>query len=262
MLADSASVLMVRNMDKQIAEYLDDKITRLEELYKWDFDASIPLDKFGILAEGDNWLQKTISLKSKLRDYISKNPSERNEVAKYFITEWGGIRRFSRPNEVVNDFSCLQGSNEKPTNFKQKFKSVSSWSKWASLVCPDWACIYDARVAYSINAINYLGGGQHKIFPTPDGRNTRIGLLNVSTLLLEMKIKTGDSSDPKFVKNAHFVKEKDAYIKYLDLVSSVSRRLWNNISHIHDVEMLLFALADTTIYNDVYKKVCDRNGAR
>jgi len=242
-------------MDRKIAEYLKSKKDNISTLYMWDFKVSILQEQFGIEVEGTTWFEKTKSLKNKLREYISENPDAQDDVAEYFITKWGGIPTFSKSKEVVSKFSKMQGTQARPTDFKQEFSSISSWSKWASLVCPSWACIYDARVVYSINAINYLGGGEHKIFPTPDGRNTRLGLLDISTLLLGMKIKAGDSNNPKDVEATYFIKKKDAYLKYLDLVVSVSKALWNDSAHIHEVEMLLFALADTDIYNDVFEKV-------
>lgn len=247
-------------MDEKIAEYLKDRKEHISSLYTWTFDASIPEQQFGIVVEGADCLEKTVSLKNRLREYISDHPDAQEDVATYFITKWGGIRRFSKAWETVTAFSSLHGSSSRPADFKPGFKSVSSWSKWASLVCPAWACIYDARVAYSINAINYLTGGEHKIFPTPDGRNTRLGILDVSTLLLERKIRDGDSNNPKDIEAAHFIPESDAYLEYLDLVASVSNRLWNDSAHIHEVEMLLFALADADIYNDVFAKVSAGSG--
>lgn len=247
-------------MNEKISEYLKSKKDNISSLYTWDFKVSVPDEQFGIVVEGANWLEKTLCLKRKLQEYIAENPDAQDDVAEYFITDWGGIRRFSKSKETVRDFSQWQGNQTRPTNFKPKFSSVSSWSKWASLVCPMWACIYDARVAYSINAINYLSGGEHKIFPTPDGRNTRLGILDISTLLLQMKLKDGDSSNPKDIEKAHFVKEKDAYIEYLSIVVAVSNSLWGDNAHIHEVEMLLFALADADIYEDVFRKVSAPNG--
>lgn len=246
-------------MDKCIVEYLKDKKDRTSDLYTWGFKESIPQKQFNITVSGNTCFEKTVSLKDQLRAHLKKNPASEQDVAEYFIKEWGGIKRFSKSNEVVSEFSQWKGTAERPLIFKPKFPSISSWSKWAALVCPEWACIYDARVAYSINAINYLKGGEHKIFPSPEGRNSRLELLDVTTLLLSIKLQQGESN-PKHVKEVHFVKEKDAYLKYLDLVGSVSEALWNDRSHIHQVEMLLFSLADKDIYRDLFDKVCQTSG--
>ena len=91
------------------------------------------------------------------------------------------------------------------------FKKISSWSKWLSVVCPKWACIYDTRIAYSLNAINYISGAEHKIFPIPEGRNTQINILDVATLLLSRKLYAADSIEPKAVKKRHFVSESAVF---------------------------------------------------
>ncbi len=245
-------------MDSHIAKYLEGHKDKLAELYSWDFDTKVPLEKFGILVKGDSWFEKTNNLKLALRKRIEEKNQEQKElerIATYFIKEWGGIRRFSKPEEVVEMFGNITGTDVCPKDFKPTFKSISSWSKWASLVCPKWACIYDARVAYSINAINYLSGGTHKIFPIPEGRNTRLNLLDVSTLILSAKINETDKSDPKSIRKSYFVKDSAAYIEYLSLVRGVSQRLWNDHEHIHEVEMLLFALADTAVYESVFERI-------
>jgi hypothetical protein len=244
-------------MNNKIANYLRGKKENISALYTWGFDETVPQKKFGVVADGTNWLEKTISLKRGLREYLSNNPEAQVDVAHYFITEWGGIKRFSKSKETVEDFSKWQGSQTRPADFKPKYASVSSWSKWLSLMYPSWACIYDSRVAYSINAINYLDGGEQKIFPVPEGRNTRLNIMDISTLLLKQKLKKGCGSNPKDIKKAHFINERDAYLDYLDLMVTVSKELWGDETHIHEVEMLLFALADTVIYEDVLAKACE-----
>lgn len=244
--------LLAMEMDKLISEYLASRKSSISTIYTWKFVESIPLNLFGVSVTGSTWYEKTISLKQSLRIYIRGKRDDQEKVAQYFIKDWGGIKRFSKSKEVVGQFNTLAETSAMPANFKPKFSSVSSWSKWASLVCPAWACIYDARVAYSINAINLLNGGGHKIFPTPDGRNTRLSLIDVSTLLLSTKISPIDSSNPKDIEKKYFVPKEDAYIQYVNIVKAVSNSLWGDYGHIHEVEMLLFALADTDIYEDVF----------
>ena len=41
------------------------------------------------------------------------------------------------------------------------------------------------------------------------------------------------------------------------MMVAVSKALWGDKTHIHEVEMLLFALADTAIYEDVLAKTCE-----
>lgn len=244
-------------MDKEIAEYLRARRDSLPSLYDWKFDYEIASSEFGLAFSGATSFERTLELKTGLRNLVSSNTSdaEHQRVATYFIKTWGGITRFSKINETLALFSSHKGSTAMPAGFKPSFKLISSWSKWASIICPDWACIYDARVAYSLNAINYLSGSSHRIFPMPEGRNTRLNMLDITTLLLGERIDPGESSDPKHLRKNHYVPEQDAYPLYLSIVRNVSMELWGDVDHIHQVEMLLFSLADGDIYQEVFNRL-------
>lgn len=246
-------------MDKLVAEYLRPWKDKLSNLYDWSFDHERATREFGLSFQGITSYDKTLELKSGLRRLVSETEShiEHGKVATYFIKVWGGITRFSKIDETLNLFSELKGSRTPPGVYRPPFQMISSWSKWASIICPEWACIYDARVAYSLNAINYLGGAKHPIFPMPEGRNSRLKMLDISTLMLSARLANAKSqaspeSDPKAIRKNHFIPERDAYATYLSLVSNVSQHLWDDSDHIHEVEMLLFSLADADIYKDVF----------
>ena len=68
-------------MDTQVAEYLKSKKDEISELYTWAFEATIPYQQSGITIEGTSCLERTISLKSRLRDYIAENPDSKDKVA-------------------------------------------------------------------------------------------------------------------------------------------------------------------------------------
>jgi hypothetical protein len=245
-------------MDELIAGYLEGWRDRVRDLYQWEFATAIPRAKFRIEVSGESWFEKTVQLKAQLRQRIGENTSDLavlEGLADYFINEWGGIKNFRGVGTVVENFRRIMGTDAMPQGFKATFAGISSWSKWASLACPNWACIYDARVVYSINAINYMGGGFHRIYPSPDGRNPRLQMLDVPTLLLIGKVQAGDSSVPKDLRANHYIAKAAAYREYLALVRRVSHRLWGDFDHIHEVEMLLFALADENVYQGVFDKV-------
>ncbi|MBF8776281.1 hypothetical protein [Pseudomonas fulva] len=244
-------------MESAVADYLRDKKELLPSLYDWKFDDARATKLFGISFKGNDWFQKTLELKESLRSRVRSTAcaSVHGDVATYFIKGWGGITRFSRVTETLELFAQYQGHKQLPIDFKPSFERISSWSKWASIVCSEWACIYDTRVAYSLNAINYLKGVGHPIFPMPDGRNTRLKMLDVTTLLLNERLQPGEGSDPKSVKSRHFLPDREAYVSYLHMARGVSLKLWNDVEHIHEVEMLLFSLADGQIYQDVFDKV-------
>jgi hypothetical protein len=248
-------------LNETIASYLTGFKDNLDEHYAWEFDPSIPRTRFGVDCVGRTWLARTRELKSGLNNLIASNDSAEQSVpiAEYFIKTWGGIRGFRGTKDTVDKFRDLRGTSVIPADFGFDFASISSWSKWVSLLCPKWAGIYDARVAYAINAINYLYGGWHDIFPTPEGRNTQIKRFDLSTLLLVKKIQPSDVSTPNTLRRKYFVDESAAYKKYVALLGGVSRILWNDGDHIHDVEILLFSLADRQVYADVFKRIQNSN---
>lgn len=248
-------------MHKLVSEYLRPWKDKLPTIYDWDFDQDRATSEFGLSFVGITSFDRTLELKSGLRQLVRNTgcPIEHGRVATYFVKVWGGITRFSKVDETLGLFSHMKGSTAPPA-YTLPFKMISSWSKWASIVCPDWACIYDARVAYSLNAINYLAGAKHPIFPMPEGRNSRLKMLDVSTLILSERLghpqpHIHGASDPKTIRRNHFIPEHSTYAAYVSLVSKVSQDLWNDSNHIHEVEMLLFSLADAGIYSDVFSRL-------
>ena len=161
------------------------------------------------------------------------------------------LPRFRTLEKIVSRFNPVSFS-EALCKADFGFKRISSWSKWLSVVCPKWACIYDTRVAYSLNAINYISGAKHKIFPMPEGRNTQINILDVTTLLLSRKLSVADSLEPKAIRKSHFVSESAAYETYTKVIHDVHSLLWGSSAPCQFSEMLLFSLADTHIYEDLF----------
>lgn len=240
-------------MHNEIAEYLSKYVSRIDELYRWSFKEEIPRREFGFSFSGKTVFQKTLELKWQISEAVKNAPAEeeKERLATYFIKDWGGIAKISDAREIVSRFNPVAFS-EALCRADFGFKKISSWSKWLSVVCPKWACIYDTRVAYSLNAINYISGSKHKIFPMPDGRNTQINILDVTTLLLSRKLSVADSSEPKAIRKSHFVSESAAYETYTEVIHNVHSLLWGSSAPCQFSEMLLFSLADTHIYEDLF----------
>ncbi len=243
-------------MHNEIAEYLSKFTKRIDELYTWPFKEEIPRKEFGFAFYGDTAFQKTLELKKQISKAagIACSKKEKERLATYFIKDWGGISKLSDPEKVVSRFNSVEFSDA-PCEADYSFKRISSWSKWLSVVCPKWACIYDTRVSYSLNAINYIAGGKHKIFPMPEGRNTQINILDVPTLLLSKRLSFTDSTEPRTVRQCHFIPESTAYKTYIELTHKVHSLLWGNQAPCQFTEMLLFSLADTHIYRDLFQVV-------
>ena len=240
-------------MHNEIAEYLSKYMSRIDDLYTWPFKEEIPRKEFGFIFSGKTAFQKTLELKqqiSKAAEGVSSE-EEKDRLATYFIKDWGRITKISDVREIVSRFNSVAFSKALcKADFG--FKKISSWSKWLSVVCPKWACIYDTRVAYSLNAINYISGAKHKIFPMPEGRNTQLNILDVATLLLSRKLSVADSIEPKAIRKRHFVSESAVYETYTEVIHKVHSLLWGSSAPCQFSEMLLFSLADKHIYEDLF----------
>lgn len=245
-------------MNLEIAQYLVPFKDDLQKHYSWPFDVNIPKSKFGFNFTGKNMFANTLQLKSQLQNAAirARDNEELKLLADYFIKEWGGHKNNFDILNLIETHKKISFSRDVPSNFDFEFKNISEWSKWLCIVCPAWAVIYDARVIYSINAINYLTGSKYKIFPMPEIRNQKINFLDISTLILNDRLSSTDSADPRFATDYHFVDKKIAYVQYADLIKKVGSQLYGKRSAGHiDAEMLLFSLADRQIFEDVFLKV-------
>jgi len=235
--------------------YLRNYAGQLPDLYKWNPDEKILKDRFGIdTSKCVTALEKNVYLKSELTKNVQNNGLKENKViiANYIIKDWGGIHRFDKGDEVVKDFQQIEFSRTMP-NYQFDYTGISSWSKYLSIIAPNWACIYDARVAYSLNVINYISGSNHRIFPVPSGRNSKITLLDIQTLLLASKIQEPDTDSPKEIKRKYYISKREVYRIYTNLINELHGELWEPTDPIQYTEMLLFAISDNYVYRDLLK---------
>jgi len=238
-----------------VADYLRNYKGMLPDLYNWALDEKILLDRFGIdVSKSSSTLDKNVLLKKELTRIVQDNGTKENKIkiANYIIKDWGGIRRFGRGEEIVTSFEEVEFTETMPGHHYY-FKGISSWSKYLGIIAPRWACIYDARVAYSLNVINYISGSRHPIFPGPSGRNSKITLLDIETLLIAAKIQELDTYSPREIKRKQYINEDEVYRTYINLIHELHGELWEPTDPIQYTEMLLFAIADNYVYKDLLK---------
>jgi len=98
----------------------------------------------------------------------------------------------------------------------------------------------------------------------PLGRNSKIGLIDIETLLLAKRFKTAGAinlnnfNDRNFasqVKRQHYIPTTQVYTTYLNLVRAATEQLGLNPGQFHMVEMILFALADQKLFVDLIDKL-------
>lgn len=217
-------VLSMKALEATLVSYAKQHLPTLPNDYLWKFDPEVVLTDFGVTVTGATWYDKTRALKRGLSQVWSSRPNERTALADYAVRVWGGVKRNAPTTMGGYVQTVSQGA------VPQSHKGIASWSKVAAFSDPGKHAIFDARVSFSLNAIQLLsGGGQCWWFPHLAGRNK---------LLVETwpVLKTHAA-----VQKWTPIDSKQVYSTYIALLTSVARSLRTDID---DVEMLLFAKAE------------------
>jgi hypothetical protein len=150
------------------------------------------------------------------------DPNSRGCLAMQMVRKWGGIYGGS-------DDSLIEMAKQSPNELiARSFVRVASWSKVITLHDPHKFFIYDARVAFAINAIIFAAGHADKFFPMPASRNTKI--VGATSELAKNGIRFGRSTT---------IAGQNFYELYIELVQAVG----DNIKKpAWQIEMALFAI--------------------
>ncbi|CAN0645806.1 hypothetical protein [Burkholderia cepacia] len=267
-----------------VAAYLEPHVGILKE-YKWKMGKGVPKEaaKLGLITvnkEGGvaatNALRSDVARKAREVHLLAGNTRQlkMNELCKFVICQWGGlgsnqddtIEAYARlyTNAAIPDLSAICSLHELrvQSNCNFPFKGIASWSKWLNFVWSEWALIYDARIAFALNAIHVMKGVDARAFPVPPGRDKLLSTLDSQTLAALSYLKRQRKHIPD-VQNGEYVNaladwlksgtiaEGDAYEFYL----MVMRRVQDVIGRASfpafvDVEMLLFHLSNRQIVQD------------
>lgn len=237
-----------------LATFLEPYKHQLERLYQWGVPAEIVATR---KLQGNSF-QKTSVLKAQLQQELAAL-SQRDDIrplaiAREWIRQWGGIKlKDSGLTKILQAFPNHQVVRS--TRLRFPFEGIASWSKWLALT-NNWAAIYDARVAYSINAIHYLCTADRKILPIPPGRNETMRMMDSSTLALSAALARRPESvsmSAKQIRTALFVPKPQAYSTYLEWIADAHAQLWADapLTPLSHTEMLLFAMADNQIFDQL-----------
>lgn len=221
--------------DIALINYFEKRLPDIETDYSWKIP--LALAKFGLEGEG-------YAANKKLKFYFQEkwntaNRSEKLEIARAVIADWGGVRG-NRQETLKRYVDRISGSD-----FDMPLKGVASYSKILAIVDPLKFAIYDARVAVSLIAIQYLSENKPKVaFHYVAGRN---------------KI-TGDNQGRGFVHHPVFTRKalkesgwdqissKDNYKQYIATLLMVRDHLHSTDrfreTELYDLEMSLFANAE------------------
>lgn len=192
--------------------------------YTWRLPRNLPS---GIKIPAGNSYTRTIALRDSLSVSLRvARKKKKVELTRFYIADWGGVRRNS--DATISDYATAH-ENEL---INKLARGIASWSKALALREPDTYAIYDARVAFSLNALQFLfiRENDRVLFPMPPGRNTTIAPARA------------------FLKGEQWdIQAVDFYVKYLALLRSVAATLSKACGQrvrICEVEMCLFAKAE------------------
>ena len=254
---------------QKIIEYLNLHKDELKDIYNWKTNFDFLLEP--LLTKFNDEIKK---VKGKVTDFdkdeafknvISKEFKDKKcqpvfiGIAKKIIRNWGGINSINekKTEKLIRDF--LNTGNI-------GFQRISSISKVAAMVEPEKYFIYDSRVSYAMNWILLSQNAGDKFFPVPEGRNSKMLAFDINVLIHLKHIekyqanKGDDKSKKNFISNKDsklYIPKKQAYEKMNELITDVNKELWNNFRKNEPfyTGMLLFAIADTIVYDEITESV-------
>ncbi|MXO64900.1 hypothetical protein [Altericroceibacterium endophyticum] len=215
--------------------YFQAALPQLETDYTWSIPQSF--EEYGFRGRG---YEANKQLKYHFSRLWHETDREgREELARKIVSDWGGVRA-NRPETLVRYIDWIE--HERSVWPKQ---GVASYSKILSIVAPDKFAIYDARVAVSLIAIQYIfGSSRGVLFHYVPGRNKTTG---------DNKGR-GFTNHPRFKSRAlkHVgwtrLRPNANYQTYLDTLNRVANQLWQQTQFqdllLCDLEMSLFANAE------------------
>lgn len=221
----------MNNLEKTkelITAYFNSNKCNLENDYQWTFN-ELTLSRELVLSKntefnfiGENCYKRNIELKTQLNAlWIEASFSDRIILANYYVKVWGGVK--TNRLETINEYVRILDEG-----LPFGIKGIASWSKIAAIANPSENAIFDARVSFSLNALQLIKLGKiNCFFPNLPGRNTGIE---------KAKKVIRDRFENRIVE---IIKYNECYVHYIEIIKHAAGG--NNIS---SVEMLLFAKAD------------------
>ena len=210
--------------------YFETELPKLEKSYQW----KIPRIN-GFQKSGERGYQANVDLKKYLGElWLSSDLQGRYSLSKVIVADWGGVKR-NKESTLQSYVDEVESGN--PTT---PLKGIASYSKIFSIADINQYAIYDARVAVSLNAVQWNCNVQEGIvFNYVQGRNNITG---------NAKKKIGFAYHEQFKMNALVdagwsrLQKDDTYQTYLKTLRKCLEHFPNY--NLYDLEMVLFANAE------------------
>ena len=220
-------------IDTLVSEY---RKVNLNTFYDWNFPVDCPII-FPKKVKSN--FDKNIYAKKNIKMLLNTNYID---TSYWIIHEWGGIKSFKqndKNNDRLNYFKQII-SNNKFELSNSEFSIISSLSKVAAFYNPKIYAIYDSRVIYSLNWFIFLFGKNKKMFPQPNGRNSKMSEYDQRTIFNLSKIEY------------NYLETKMAYSEYCKFLQSIYKKTKINIQK---MEMFLYAIADSLVIRQITEKI-------
>ena len=191
--------------------------------------------------------QQFIHQKKENRKFFAEETEKYSEA--YFercfwiINTWGGISAFKDSDKTRAKIKEFAETHTQERMSGDLFAVISSLSKLAAFWDYERFAVYDSRVIFSLNWLLFLYAPHHRLFPQPEGRNTRIRQYHMPTILA----LHGDNRD--------FYPEEEAFYHYCKLLRRCAADIFTDDKRIHEIEMFLFKEADLYICDDMQERL-------
>ncbi len=212
------------NIKDALLHFCKENIKNLSAMYNWGINLKdLPIS---LTLKSENLYTQNIELRFQLNNaYLNSNTSkEKYALLQWYISNWGSVKtNKTKTLELYNTCSPQE-------LIERGAKGIASWSKALSIVNPIEYAIYDARVAMSLNALQIIHQVENPYFyPRLSNRNNMI--------------KDSQKQMQSTTKQWNKFKKQEFYLSYLNLLKEVANDFQDETHH-HDIEMLLFAYAE------------------
>lgn len=210
------------------------------------------LGRLGLIRDNFTW---HVTLKTEINNLLLNQNTDLYSLYFWIVNSWGGIGRFK--NTSINCDRISNFLNEVDSGYlsEDSFSVISSLSKIASFKNPHRDVIYDARAVTTLDWLLFrYGSGDRQYYPIPAGRHKVLSRFDIGTLLrfshiTDARIRGED--EPLFNPPS------EAYHKYCAQIRQLTPLVFEGeeARQPYYLEMLLFAVADTEVFEDMKQSV-------
>jgi hypothetical protein len=233
---------LVKCVGEEIRNYFNKY--KVSEIYRFKFkiddETLFTADDKEKIEKENNLFEKNVLLKQLVSEKLSelKTDGDKLRYYKWIVTNWGGIRTFSKKFSDVDFENSIKDEQSR----KELFSVISSYSKIMSFLKPDEYFIYDSRVAYVLNWLLLMYSMSDNLyFPVPSGRNKNFIKYDIKEIIRRCSGYCNGNRKLYYDK-------QDAYLIYNSFILQLYGEITNEeVKAPYSIEMMLFALFDCVI---------------